>query len=68
MPSIVWWICPNCSKRFYSHYELKDRECDLFCPWCKKYFNNKKQGKIVVSEFADLPADAIDDTSGHGMG
>ncbi len=60
MPSIFWVACPECQKRFYAHYELQYRDIDLFCPWCKNYFP-RKEGKVITQEFADLPADAIED-------
>ena len=67
MPAIFWIACPKCGGKFYVHYELKGRDVDLYCPWCKKFFP-QREGRDLSQQFADLPAQAAGETGGYGMG
>ena len=60
MPNIMWIACPLCTKRYYIHEELANRDLMLFCPWCKKDFHSS-DAKIIRNEFSILPANVTED-------
>ncbi|MEE8449501.1 MAG: zinc ribbon domain-containing protein [Thermodesulfobacteriota bacterium] len=47
MAKIFWASCPNCGKDFYGARELRVKDLDMRCPYCKHMFKPSQASKLV---------------------
>ncbi len=46
MERIFWVTCPECEKKFYADYTLRQLEVALLCPFCERSFKVEESTEI----------------------
>ncbi|HYU17738.1 MAG TPA: hypothetical protein VEQ11_03505 [Chloroflexota bacterium] len=52
MERIFWVRCPECDRRFYADYLLRERDVPLVCPFCQQSFRPSESPEVDERWFA----------------